>query len=126
MVLNTYKTCQTISTPPTQAFWMIYRHCRSSQNLMTHHPLMKCKGPFSDSKTSKQPVLTTSLLRSLSMVAVLYTEGCIISSLTAGPLNVSHSNGKMPTLFLYTSKRVTEQNVATVEAFPFSLLQAKC
>ena len=27
--------------------------------------------------------------------------------LTAGPLCVSHSNGKMPTLFLYTSKRVT-------------------
>ena len=26
----------------------------------------------------------------------------IILSLTAGPLNVSHSNGKMPTLFLYT------------------------
>ena len=42
-------------------------------------------------------------------------------SMTAGPLNVSHSNGKMPTLFLYTSKRVTEQNVATVMAFPFSL-----
>ena len=101
-------------------------HCRSSQNLMTHHPLTKWKGPFSDSKTTKQPVLTTSLLRSLSMVAVLYTEGCIISSLTAGPLNVSHSNGKMPTLFLYTSKWVTEQNVATVVAFPFSLLQAKC
>ena len=47
------------------------------------------------------------------MVDVLYTEGCIILSLTAGPLNVSHSNGKMPTLFLYTSKRVTEQNVAS-------------
>ena len=47
-------------------------------------------------------------------------------SLTAGPLNVSHSNGKMPTLFLYTSKRETEQNMATVVAFPFSLLQAKC
>ena len=42
-------------------------------------------------------------------------------SLTAGPLNISHSNGKMPTLFLYTSKRVTEQNVATVVAFPSSL-----
>ena len=60
-------------------------------------------------------------LRSLSMVGVLYTEGCIISSLTAGPLNVSHSNEKMPTLFLYTSKRVTEQNVATVVVSPFSL-----
>ena len=35
-------------------------------------------------------------------------------------------NGKMPTLFLYTSKRVTERNVATVVAFPLSLLQAKC
>ena len=63
---------------------------------------MKWKGPFSDSKTTKQPVLTTSLLRSLSIVVVLYTEGCIISSLTAGPLNVPHSNEKMPTLFLYT------------------------
>ena len=69
-------------------FCMIYRHCRSSQNLMTHHPLTKWKRPFSDSKTTKQPVLTTSLLRSLSMVVVLYTEGCIISSLTAGLLNV--------------------------------------
>ena len=50
------------------------------------------------------------LLRSLSMVAVLCTEGCIISSLTAGPLSVSHSKDeKMPTLFLYTSKLVTEQ-----------------
>ena len=47
------------------------------------------------------------------MVDVLYTEGSIISSLTAGPLNVSHSNGKMPTLYLHTSKRVTEQNVAS-------------
>ena len=54
------------------------------------------------------------------------TEGCVILSLTAGPLNVSPSNGKMPTLFLYANKRVTEQNVATVVAFPFSLLQAKC
>ena len=53
------------------------------------------------------------------MVDVLYTEGCIILSLTAGPLNVSHSNGKMPTLFLHTGKRVTEQNVATVVASPF-------
>ena len=42
-------------------------------------------------------------------------------SLTAGPLNVSHSNGKMPKLFLYASKRVTEQNVATIVAFPFCL-----
>ena len=55
------------------------------------------------------------------MVDELSTEGCIILSLTAGPLNVSHSNGKMPTFFLYTSKRVTEQNVATVVASPFSL-----
>ena len=55
------------------------------------------------------------------MVAVLYTKGSIILSLVAGPLNVSHSNGKMPKLFLYTSKRVTEQNVATVVASPFSL-----
>ena len=91
-----------------------------------HHPLTKWKRSFSDSKTTKQLDLTTSLLRSLSMVVVLYTEGCIISSLTAGRLNVSHSNGKMPTLYLYTSKSVTEQNVATVVAFPFSLLQAKC
>ena len=89
------------STPPTQTFWMIYRHCRSSHNLMTHHPLMMWKRPFSISKPTKQLVLTTSLLRSLSMVDVLYTEGCIILSLTAGPLNVSHSNEKMPTLFLY-------------------------
>ena len=72
-------------------------------------------------KDNKQPVLTTSLLRSISMVDVLYTEGCIILSLTAGPLIVSHSNGKMPTLFLYTSKIETEQNVATVVASPFSL-----
>ena len=35
-------------------------------------------------------------------------------SLTAGPLSVSHSNEKMPTLFLYTCKGVSEQNVATV------------
>ena len=79
----------------------------------THHPLTKWKRPFSVSKTTKLPVLTTSLLRSLSMVAVLYTEGCIILSFTAGPLNVSHSNGKMPTLFLCTSKGVTELNVAS-------------
>ena len=58
------------------------------------------------------------------MVAVLYTEGCIILSFAAGPLNVSHSNGEMPTLFLYTSKMVTVQNVATVVASPFSLKQA--
>ena len=43
--------------------WMIYRHCRSSQNLMTHHPLTKWKRPFSVSRTTKQPVLTTSMLR---------------------------------------------------------------
>ena len=49
---------------------------------------------------------------------VLCTEGCIILSLIAGQLSVSHSNGKMPTLFVYTSKRVTEQNVATVVASP--------
>ena len=55
------------------------------------------------------------------MVDVLYTEGCIILSLNAGPLSVSHSNGKLPTLFLCTSKRATEQNVATVVAFPFSV-----
>ena len=55
------------------------------------------------------------------MVGELYTEGCIMYSLTAGLPNVSHGNGKMPTLFLYTSKGVTEQNVATVVAFPFSL-----
>ena len=55
------------------------------------------------------------------MEAVLYTEGCIILSLTADPLGVSLSNGKMPTLFLHTSKRVTEQKVATVVASPFSL-----
>ena len=47
------------------------------------------------------------------MVAVLYTEGCIILSLTAGQLSVSHRNEKMPTLFLYASKRVTELNVAS-------------
>ena len=101
---------------------MIYRHCRSSQNLMTLHPLTKWKRPFSVSQTAKQLVL----LSSLSMVGVLYTEGCIILSLTAGSLNVSHINGKMPTLFLCTSKWVTEQNVATVVTSPFSLWQAKC
>ena len=47
------------------------------------------------------------------MVGVLYTEGYVILSLTAGPLSVSYSNGKIPTLFLYTSKRVSEQNVAS-------------
>ena len=52
---------------------------------------------------------------------VPYTEGCIILSLTAGPLYVSHSNGKMPTLSLHMCKRVTELNVATVVASPFSL-----
>ena len=104
---------------PTQTFWMIYRHSRSSQNSMTHYPLMKWKRPFSVSKTAMQLVLTTSLLRSLRMVDVFYTEGCMILSLTAGPLYVSHSNGKMPTLFLCTSNRVTEQNVETVVAFPF-------
>ena len=57
----------------------------------------------------------------LSMVAERYTEGCIIISLTAGPLNVSHSNEKIPKLFLYASKRVTEQKLATVVASPFSL-----
>ena len=55
------------------------------------------------------------------MVDVLCTEGYIILSLTAGPLDVSHSNGKMPKLFLLANNRVTEQNVAT----PFSLWQAK-
>ena len=58
------------------------------------------------------------------MVGVFYTEGCIILSLTAGPLSVSDSNGKMPTLFLHTNKRVTEQNVAIVVASPLSLWQA--
>ena len=101
---------------------MIYRHCRSSKTLMTHHPLTKWKWQFSVSKITKQPVLTTYLLKSLSMVDVLNTEGCIILSLTAGPLSISHSNGKMPTSFLYISKRVTEQNVAS----PFYLCQAKC
>ena len=72
-------------------------------------------------KDNKKPVLTTSLLRSLILVAVLYTGGCIISYLTAGPLSVSLSNEKMPTLFLHTSKWVTEQNVETVVASPFSL-----
>ena len=91
------------------------------QSLMTCHPLTKWKRPFSVSKTTKQLVLTTSLLRSLSMADVLYTEDCIILSSTAGPLNVSNCKGKTPTLFLYTSKRVTGQYVATVVAFPFSL-----
>ena len=82
---------------------------------------MKWKGPFSVSKTTNLPVLTTSLLRALSMVGVHYAEVSIILSLTDGPLSVSHSNEKMQTLFLYTSKRVTEQSVATVVASPFSL-----
>ena len=55
------------------------------------------------------------------MVDVLYTEGCIIVSMTAGPLNVSHRNVKMPTLFLHASNRVTKKIVATVVASPFSL-----
>ena len=50
--------------------------------------------PFSVSKTTMQLVLTTSLQRSLTMVTMLYTEGCIILSLTAGPLSVSLSIGK--------------------------------
>ena len=75
------------------------------------HSLTKWKRPFSVSKTTKQQVMATSLLRSLNMVGVLYTEGYLVLSMTAGPLNVSHSNEKMPTLFLYTSKRATEQNV---------------
>ena len=76
----------------SQAFWMIYRHCRSSQNLMTHHPLMKWKRPFSVSKTTKQPFLTTSLLRSFSMVGVLYTEGCIILSAKYLPQQWENAN----------------------------------
>ena len=79
---------------------MIYRHCRSSQNLMTHHPLEKLKRPFSVSKTTKQLVLTTSPLTSLSMVDVLCTEGYIILSLIAGLLNLSHSNGKNANIIL--------------------------
>ena len=34
------------------------------------------------------------------MVGVLYTEDCVILSLTAGPLNVSHSNGKNANIIL--------------------------
>ena len=48
------------------------------------------------------------------MVGVLYTEGCMILSLTAGMLNVAHSSEKIQTLVLYTSINVTEQNVATI------------
>ena len=55
-------------------------------------------------KDNKTAVLITSLLRSLSMVDVLYTEGCIISSLTAGPLNVSLSNGKNNNILAYKQK----------------------
>ena len=40
----------------------------------------KVKRPFTVSKATKQPVQTTSLLRSFSMVVVLYTEDCIILS----------------------------------------------
>ena len=61
-----------MSTPPTQAFWIIYRHCRSSQNMMTHHPLTKWKRPFSLTKTTKQPVQTTPQMLSLSMVNVCF------------------------------------------------------
>ena len=56
-----------------------------------------------------------------NMMDVLYTEGCIVLSLTAGPLSVSHRNDKMPTLFLYTSKRVTEQNMETAMESHLSL-----
>ena len=42
------------------AFLLIYRKCRSSQNLMIHHHLTKWKWPFSNSHTTKQPFLTTS------------------------------------------------------------------
>ena len=49
-------------------------------------------------------------MRSSGMVGVLYTEGCIILSLTVGPLSLNHSNEKMPT-FLHTCKRVTELTV---------------
>ena len=95
---------------------MIGMHCRSSQYMMTHHPLAKWKRPFSVSKPLKQPVLTTSLPGSSIMVGVLCIRACIILSLTAGPPSVSHRHGKMPTLFLYANKMVTEQNVATVMA----------
>ena len=53
--------------------------------------------------------------------------GCALHRrLTASPLCISHSNEKMPTLFLHTGKRVTEQNVATVVVSPFSPWRAKC
>ena len=53
--------------------------------------------------------------------AVVITYGGCALSLNAGPPSVSHSNGKMQTLFLYTNRRVTDQNVATAVASPFSL-----
>ena len=55
-------------------------------------------------------------LRAAEVCAIVMFMGVVGS-----PLSVSHSNGKMPTLFLCTSKRVTEQNVATVVTSPFSL-----
>ena len=39
------------------------------------------------------------------MVAVLCTEGCIIFSLSAGPLNVFHSNGKNAKIILAYKQR---------------------
>ena len=93
---------------------------------MTHHPLTKLKKPFSVSMTTKQPILTISLPSLSSMVAVPYICGCIILSLNAGPLSVSHSNRKMLKLSLHTKRMVTEQNVATVLAYLFPLWQARC
>ena len=72
-------------------------------------------------KDNKAAHLTTSLLRPFSMVCVLYIGGCIILCLTVCTPSVSHSNEKMPTLSLCTSRTVTKQNVATVVASPFSL-----
>ena len=72
-----------------------------------------------DNKTAGPDNIPAEYDMVLSMVGVPCTEDSVILSLTAGPLNVSYRNEKMPTLFLHTSKMLTEQNVATVVASPY-------
>ena len=56
---------------------MIYRHCRSTQNMMIHHHLTGWKWPFSESNTTIQPFLTTSTtdnIRSTDGVLIMNNE----------------------------------------------------
>ena len=64
--LNTFKTCWTRFTPPTQAFRMIYRHCRSSQNLMTKPSFGEVeKGIISlkDNKTAGPDIIPAEIIK---------------------------------------------------------------